>query len=108
MILHPPSSLPEITINEQDVEHRESSFFVRAGKFVGKMCSLPLDAILCTSTNEPTATDPPDLIDKADDHHMLQLDKLPRIKIGDKVRCVRDGVNKPGILLNLTCDPSRI
>jgi len=107
MILHPPSGLPEITINEQDVERRESSFFVRAGKFVGKMCSSPLDAIFYTSTDESMATDPPDLIDEADDHHMLQLDELPGIKVGDKVRYVRDGVNKPGILLNLMCDPSR-
>ena len=71
MILYPPSRLPEIIINEQDVEHRESSFFVQAGKFVGKMCLLPFDTILYTSTNEPTAADPPDLIDEADDHHIL-------------------------------------
>ena len=42
-----------------------------------------------------------------DDLNNIKLDELPNVKIGDKFRCVRDGVTKSGTLVNLFLDPSR-
>jgi len=76
------------------------------------VCSTTSKPILYAKAKNDTATpslsdDPPELEDEMDNWEHVKIDELPGIKVGDKVRYVRHGVTKPGILVNLLLDPSR-
>ena len=102
--MHPVSRLPELVINEVDVEAKSTYFCTKATSFFCTFvlsCDTYSKSVLLLPSS---SSDSPNLMDK--DNEFMQLRDTDALdgRIGDSVRYLRDGVMKSGHITNMLLD----
>jgi len=109
-IIHPPNGLPELIVNEKELQEKSVSFYSKASTFFCQLCPGNQSVLLSEvpKLSELLNKDEPELVDEEDVDCRLEIDDIPDCKVGDTVNYIRDSINKEDRIASISFDPSKI